>query len=75
MLVLKRNCKSARNMLNTMISCFVLMKTKIEICQKTKDELKKYGNKDSTWDQIIIDLLNHVCICDKYWENKKWNLL
>lgn len=51
------------------------MKTKVEICQKTKDELKKYGGKDSTWDQIIIDLLNHVCICNMYWENKKWNLL
>ena len=51
------------------------MRSKIEIQQKTKDELKKYGDKDSTWDQIIIELLNHVCVCDKYWENKKWNLL
>ena len=34
------------------------MRSKIEIRQKTKDELKKYGDKDSTWDQIIVDLLN-----------------
>lgn len=51
------------------------MRSKIEIHQKTKDELKKYGDKDSTWDQIIRDLLNHVSVCDKYWENKKWNML
>ena len=51
------------------------MRSKIEIHQKTKDELKKYGDKDSTWDQIIIDLLNHVSVCDRYWENKKWNML
>jgi len=51
------------------------MKTNIEIHPKTKNELKKYGDKDSTWDKIIVDLLNHVCICNIYWENKKWNLL
>ena len=51
------------------------MKSKIEICKKTKDELKKYGDKDSTWDQIITDLLNHVSVCDRYWEDKEWNLL
>ena len=58
-----------------MLSYLVLMRTKIEIHQKTKDELKKYGDKDSTWDQIIVELLNHVCVCDKYWENKEWNLV
>jgi len=51
------------------------MSAKIEIRQITKDELKKYGRKDSTWDKIITELLNHVCICDMYWENKEWNLL
>jgi len=51
------------------------MNTKIEIRQKTKDELKKYGYKDSTWDQIIVELLNHVCVCDNYWDGKVWNLL
>ncbi|WP_299291799.1 hypothetical protein [Nitrosopumilus sp.] len=51
------------------------MTTKIEIRQTTKDELKKYGDKDSTWDQIIVDMMNHVCICDVYWGNKEWNLL
>ncbi len=51
------------------------MDAKIEIRQKTKYELKKYGAKDYTWDQIIVELLNHVCICDKYWDEKVWNLL
>ena len=51
------------------------MRSKIEIQQKTKDELKKYGDKDSTWDQIIVELLNHACVCDKYWDEKVWTLL
>ena len=51
------------------------MNTKIEIGSETKNELKKYGDKDSTWDQILVELLNHVAVCNMYWENKKWNLL
>ena len=46
------------------------MKSRIELNRKIKDELKKYGYKDSTWDQIIMDLLNHVHMCDRYWEDK-----
>lgn len=48
---------------------------KIEIGQNTKDELKKYGGMGFTYNQIIVDLLNHACICDMYWMNKKWNFL
>jgi len=48
-----------------------IMKSKIEIRKKTKSGLKKYGDKDSTWDQIIMDLLNHVSVCDRYWEDKE----
>jgi len=48
-----------------------IMRSTIELCKKTKDELKKYGSKDSTWDQIIINLLNHVSVCDRYWEDKE----
>ena len=51
------------------------MKSKVEIRKKTKDELKKYGDKDSTWDDIIVDLINHVSACDKYWDEKEWNQL
>ena len=51
------------------------MKTKIEIRQETKDELKKYGDKDSTWDQIVAGLVNHACACDRYWEEREWNVL
>jgi hypothetical protein len=51
------------------------MGSPIEIRDSTKDELRKYGYKGSTWDQIIVELLNHVCVCNMYWENKKWNLL
>lgn len=58
-----------------MFSFLSLMKAKIEIHSKTKNELKKYGYKDYTWDQIIVELLNHVCVCDKYWDEKVWTLL
>jgi len=51
------------------------VKSKIEIRKVTKDELKKYGVKDSTWDQIVVDLLNHACVCDIYWGEKTWSLL
>ncbi|MEC4848987.1 MAG: hypothetical protein RI100_07355 [Nitrosarchaeum sp.] len=51
------------------------MRSKIEIDQATKDEMKKYGEKDSTWDQIIRELVNHAAICDRYWEEKEWNVL
>ncbi len=51
------------------------MNCKITIGQTTKNELRKYGEKDSTWDQIIIDLLNHACLCDDYWNTKEWNVL
>ena len=51
------------------------MKTKITIHKKTKDEWKKYGDKDSTWDQIVVKLLNHACLCDKYWDEEEWHLL
>ena len=51
------------------------MDCKIVISQKTKNELKKYGDKDSTWDQIIVELLNHACVCDAYWDGKVWNLV
>ena len=47
----------------------------IGIRKSTKKELKKYGEKDSTWDQIIIELLNHACVCDNYWDEKEWTLL
>ena len=47
------------------------MNSKIEIRTKTKNQLKKYGDKDSTWDEIITDLLNHVSVCDRYWEDKQ----
>lgn len=46
------------------------MKSKIEICHKTKNELKKYGIKDSTYDKIINDLLAHAETCDIYWNSK-----
>jgi hypothetical protein len=51
------------------------MNSKIEIRHATRNELKKYGDKDSTWDQIIVGLINHVCTCDKYWEEREWNVL
>ena len=52
-----------------------MTKVKIPIRKETRDELKKYGDKDSTWDEIVIDLLNHACVCDEYWNSKEWNLL
>lgn len=49
------------------------MKCKIEIRQNTKDELKKYGIKDSTYDEIICGLLMHAATCDMYWNSDENN--
>lgn len=52
-----------------------MAKVKIPIRQETRDELKKYGDKDSTWDQIVAELLNHACLCDVYWNSREWKVL
>ena len=45
--------------------------TCISITRKTKNRLEKFGIKSSTWDSIIIELMNHVKKCDKFWVDKK----
>lgn len=45
--------------------------TKISIAKATREQLAKLGKKDSTWDDILKDLLDHCNICDNYWGNRE----
>ena len=39
--------------------------------QKTKKRLAKFGNKLTTWDSILNELMNHANRCDRFWEDKQ----
>ncbi len=43
---------------------------KITITKETRERLIKFGFKNSTWDDIIKDLLKHCNICERFWENR-----
>lgn len=40
------------------------------ISRKTFDRLKKFGIKDSTWDSILNDLMDHADACDDWWNRE-----
>lgn len=44
--------------------------TRITVCKKTADRLKRFGIKDSTYDSIINDMMDHVDECDSWWNRK-----
>jgi len=46
------------------------MEKAIIIKKSTKIRLAKFGNKLSNWDSILIDLMNHVDCCDRFWEDR-----
>ncbi len=46
------------------------MKTTIAIKVETKKRIREFGIKNSTYDEIINDVLDHAEHCDRWWENK-----
>lgn len=45
-------------------------KATLTIDKSTKIRLAKFGFKNSTWVDILNDLMNHAENCDKFWENR-----
>jgi len=42
----------------------------VTIRTKTKKRLAKFGNKLSSWDSIINEMIDHSESCDRWWENR-----
>ncbi len=46
------------------IDCMVIL----TVSKRTRKRLTKFGNKNSTWDSILNELMNHAEQSDRYWE-------
>jgi hypothetical protein len=44
---------------------------KILISQETIDRLKKFGIMGSTFDSILNELMDHVDVCDLWWNREQ----
>lgn len=42
----------------------------IPLKEKTINKLKKIGKSDQTYDDIVIELLDHCNICDCFWSDR-----
>ena len=47
-----------------------MTKISIAVNQNTADRLKRYGIKDSTYDSILNNLMDHIDLCN-VWYNKE----
>jgi len=47
-----------------------MKRTSIQLSEKTKIQLAKFGTKLSTWDSILTDLMNHSKKCQQFWEDR-----
>ena len=44
--------------------------TTVRISGKAHEGLKKIGKKSDTYDDIILELLEHIETCDRFWETR-----
>ena len=47
------------------------MTLQIKVSPQTKVRLTRYGNLDSSFDSVIVELLDHADLCDKYWSERQ----
>lgn len=45
-------------------------KATLTIDKSTKIRLAKFGFKNSTWNTILKELMNHADRCDEFWEDR-----
>jgi len=47
-----------------------MTKREFRITGKTLQELRSLGDLNSSEEEVLLNLINHVSCCDKWWEDK-----
>lgn len=45
-------------------------KTSVQISHETRLKLAKLGMLSQTYDSLIVELIEHVWVCPKFWEDR-----
>jgi len=45
-------------------------KKNVEVSNHTKQELRNIGKKGMTYDEVVIDLIEHIKTCDEFWVDR-----